>query len=143
MSAAATAVPTGTSLATGRQLTVLIASERETLTRVLAEALRAQGCRPIIQETSGSASESLANGGADVLVIDGDLPGVRWDAVRSAFGGERPVHPEPLDSVEKRHIAATLQFTRGNRRNAAQILGIARSTLLAKVRKYGLDHPEN
>jgi DNA-binding NtrC family response regulator len=133
-------VPAIAPIATGRQLNVLIASERETLTRVLSEALRAQGCRPIIQETGSSASDALINGGADVVVIDSDLPGVQWEAVRSAIGGERAPHPEPLDAVEKRHIAATLRFTRGNRRNAAQILGIARSTLLAKIRKYGLDN---
>jgi len=47
--------------------------------------------------------------------------------------------PAPLDDAEKQHIAVTLRHTRGNKRQAAHILGIARSTLLAKVRKYGLD----
>src|SRR5262245_60440316 len=46
--------------------------------------------------------------------------------------------PAPLDDAEKRHIAATLMHTRGNKRQAAHLLGIARSTLLAKVRKYSL-----
>ncbi|MBM4187128.1 MAG: hypothetical protein FJ206_07430 [Gemmatimonadetes bacterium] len=127
------------SLATGRQLSVLIASERETLTRVLAESLAQQGCRPVIEETVAGAGGVLGNGGADVVVIDGQLPGVQWESVRAAFEPDRSGHPEPLDAVEKRHIAATLRYTRGNRRNAAQILGIARSTLLAKIRKYGLD----
>ena len=45
----------------------------------------------------------------------------------------------PLDDVERRHIIATLQFTRGNKRRAAQLLGIARSTLIQKVRRYGLE----
>lgn len=44
----------------------------------------------------------------------------------------------PLDDAEKTHIAAALRHTRGNKRQAAHMLGIARSTLLAKVRKYGL-----
>lgn len=46
--------------------------------------------------------------------------------------------PPPLEAAEKRHIAVTLQHTRGNKRQAAHLLGIARSTLLAKVRKYEL-----
>lgn len=46
--------------------------------------------------------------------------------------------PTPLETAEKRHIAATLTHTRGNKRQAAHLLGIARSTLLAKVRKYEL-----
>jgi DNA-binding protein Fis len=32
-----------------------------------------------------------------------------------------------------------LRHTAGNRRKAAHLLGISRSTLLNKVRKYGLD----
>lgn len=127
------------SVATGRQLNVLIASERESLTRVLAESLRAQGCRPVVQETAGAVSDALNTGATDVLVIDSDLPGVQWEQLRTALGPERTGLPEPLDSIERRHIAVTLRYTRGNRRNAAQILGIARSTLLAKIRKYGLD----
>jgi DNA-binding NtrC family response regulator len=46
--------------------------------------------------------------------------------------------PESLDAAETRHLRAMLRFTRGNKRQAALLLGIARSTLLAKVRKYGL-----
>ncbi|MES2123643.1 MAG: helix-turn-helix domain-containing protein [Gemmatimonadota bacterium] len=46
--------------------------------------------------------------------------------------------PESLEAAEAKHLAAMLRFTRGNKRQAALLLGIARSTLLAKVRKYGL-----
>ena len=52
-------------------------------------------------------------------------------------GAAQPT-PESLDGAEARHLAATLRFTGGNKRQAALLLGIARSTLLAKVRKYGL-----
>lgn len=44
-----------------------------------------------------------------------------------------------LEEVEKEHIAAALAETGGVRRKAAQILKIARSTLLAKIRRYGLE----
>jgi DNA-binding NtrC family response regulator len=47
--------------------------------------------------------------------------------------------PETLAAAEKRHLRAVLRFTRGNKRQAALSLGIARSTLLAKIRKYQLD----
>ena len=46
--------------------------------------------------------------------------------------------PESLESAEARHIAAMLRFTRGNKRQAALLLCIARSTLLAKIRWSGL-----
>jgi len=47
--------------------------------------------------------------------------------------------PESLADVERRHIVLTLAWTGGNRREAARLLGVARSTLLAKIRRYGLD----
>jgi len=124
---------------TGRKLSILIASEREALTRALAESLRAQGHQTMVQETGAAASDALGAQGIDAVILDTDLPGVDWNQLRSAFTPERPAVPEPIDAIERRHIATTLRFTGGNRRNAAQLLGIARSTLLAKIRKYGLD----
>src|ERR1041384_2188086 len=41
--------------------------------------------------------------------------------------------------VGRRQIAAMLRYTNANRRKAAQMLGLARSTLLAKIRRYGLE----
>lgn len=52
--------------------------------------------------------------------------------------------PGTLEAAERRHISAMLRHTHGNKRQAAHLLGIARSTLLSKVRRYGLDgigHP--
>lgn len=46
--------------------------------------------------------------------------------------------PESLAAAEKRHLQAVLRFSRGNKRQAALALGIARSTLLAKIRRYHL-----
>lgn len=46
--------------------------------------------------------------------------------------------PETLDAAEGRHIAAALHYVHGNRRQAAILLGIARSTLLAKIRRHHL-----
>lgn len=47
--------------------------------------------------------------------------------------------PVTLEEIERRHVAATLHHTGGNKRQAAHLLGIARSTLQQKVRRYGLD----
>jgi Nif-specific regulatory protein len=46
--------------------------------------------------------------------------------------------PCSLDEVERRHILATLKATRGNKSQAAQMLGIERSTLDRKIRRYNL-----
>lgn len=130
---------TMTAVASGRKLNILVASESEVLTRALGDCLRAQGHDLVIHEQASAVSEALAAPGVDAVVFDADLTGVDWDQFRAAFASDRPVVPESIDAVERRHIAATLRFTGGNRRNAAQLLGIARSTLLAKIRKYGLD----
>ncbi len=44
-----------------------------------------------------------------------------------------------LDEVERRHILATLQSTNWNKSQTATILGIERSTLDRKIRRYDLD----
>lgn len=44
----------------------------------------------------------------------------------------------PLDAVEREAIRAALSAHRGNRTRAAKGLGIARSTLLEKIKRYGL-----
>ena len=50
-----------------------------------------------------------------------------------------PAVPDSLEDAERRHLALMLRHTSGNKRKAAHLLGISRSTLLNKVRKYGLE----
>lgn len=47
--------------------------------------------------------------------------------------------PEPLDDVERRHIERVLLHHGGNRTRAAKDLGIARATLINKIKAYDLD----
>lgn len=46
--------------------------------------------------------------------------------------------PCSLEDVERQHILATLNYTGGNKSRAALLLGIERSTLDRKIRRYGL-----
>ena len=46
--------------------------------------------------------------------------------------------PESLEDMEKRHILETLKYTDWNKSQAAEILGIERSTLDRKIKGYGL-----
>ena len=47
-----------------------------------------------------------------------------------------------LDEVEAEHVEAVLDGVGGNKTRAAQILGIDRKTLTAKLRKHGIsDRP--
>jgi DNA-binding NtrC family response regulator len=47
--------------------------------------------------------------------------------------------PQSLQEMEKDHIMKVLEFTCGNRTKAADILGISRVNLLAKIKKYELE----
>jgi len=45
---------------------------------------------------------------------------------------------QPLEEIERRHIARTLELVNGNREKAAQLLGIGERTLYRKIQKYNL-----
>ena len=59
------------------------------------------------------------------------MPGTQAEAPDDA--------PLSLEMAEARAIRAALQATRGNKARAAEVLGIARSTLQEKVRKLGIE----
>jgi len=77
----------------------------------------------------------------DVLDVN-DIP----DEIREQSSQQRTTAIVPLMSLagkslqelEKEHIRNTLQLTRGNREQAAKILGIAPRTLYRKLKEYGL-----
>ena len=55
---------------------------------------------------------------------------------------EQVAEPEAhlnLQHIEKRAIRRALAYARGNRRKAAMVLGIGKTTLYRKLREYGLD----
>ncbi len=66
------------------------------------------------------------------------MPGLDLSALRKSISAPDIDEPESLDAAERRHLALMLRHTGGNKRKAAQLLGISRSTLLNKVRKYRL-----
>jgi Nif-specific regulatory protein len=47
-------------------------------------------------------------------------------------------HPCSLEDIERQHILAMLNHTGWNKSRAAILLGIERSTLDRKIRRYGL-----
>ena len=107
--------------------------------RLLAAALRGAGARVLEADSGKSAAESLQGGGLDGALLSFAVPELDVAALATAIGPSVPALPVSLDAAERLHIARTLEHTAGNRRQAALILGISRSTLLHKIRKYGLD----
>ena len=90
--------------------------------------------------TDGAPSgEAIELRSYDLLVLDPTLPSVDFAALRQAISSAAPAIPDSLADAERRHLALMLRHTSGNKRKAAHLLGISRSTLLNKVRKYGLE----
>jgi Fis family transcriptional regulator, factor for inversion stimulation protein len=88
---------------------------------------------------SAAAGEAIGLGDYDLLVLDPALPTLDLAALRQAISSAVPTAPDSLHDAERRHLALALRHTSGNKRKAAHLLGISRSTLLNKVRKYGLE----
>jgi Nif-specific regulatory protein len=86
----------------------------------------------------------------DVIEAD-DLPGyLRGDEGRpfeaDPRAGEPSVGPPPplrevLDEAERRHIRRALAFTKGNKRQAIELLRISADTFYKRLREFGLRDP--
>jgi len=77
---------------------------------------------------------------ADTEVIDVDvLPPELLEAKESPPRAVDFVSPQSLEEIEAYFIAKTLRETNGNRAAAAQILGIDKSTLWRKIKRYQLE----
>jgi DNA-binding NtrC family response regulator len=117
---------------------VLVVSSQPDRRATLAAVLREAGLQVAAAENGHSGSAALTEPGIDVLVLDMRLSELDASSLRSALDPAAPAVPDSLDDAERRHIAHVLRHTNGNKRQAAILLGISRSTLLHKVRKYGI-----
>ena len=127
-----------------RPLHILLVEPDPDRRQAVGDALRAAGHVVVAVEDGALASAALAPepGRAappvDAAMLDLSRPGLDLAALRSALAPAEPGVPDTLAAAERRQIALALVHTGGNRRDAARLLGIARSTLLNKIRRYGL-----
>jgi DNA-binding NtrC family response regulator len=120
-------------------LHVLVLSRGAERRDALVSALRVAGHQVVSVPDAPAAAEAIGSAGFDALVLDLGWPELEPARLSEVLAPAASVDPDTLDAAERRHIALTLRYTGGNRRRAAQLLGISRSTLLNKVRKYDLD----
>jgi DNA-binding NtrC family response regulator len=99
--------------------------------------LRLAGHEAVVERAA--AGEAIGLSDYDLLLLDPALPTVDLAALGRAIFSAAPMPPDSLHDAERRHLALALRHTSGNKRKAAHLLGISRSTLLNKVRKYGLE----
>ncbi len=103
--------------------------------------LRKADHQAVAASDARSAAEAIGMAGFDALLLDLALPDLDLTALRRAIFPADSAEPDSLETAERRHLALVLRHTGGNKRRAAHVLGISRSTLLNKVRKYGLGEP--
>jgi len=70
----------------------------------------------------------------DLLLPDPRARGAK----EGAAAPEKTWEPRSLAEMERRHIEQVLEHTGGNKKKAAEILGIERCTLYAKLKNYGM-----
>jgi len=104
----------------------------------LARLLREAGHLVVPATEAAEAARALEVPGLDFFVLSLRIPGLDLPSLRLALAPSEPSLPDSLAEAERRHIARALHYTGGNKRRAAQLLGVARSTLLAKLRRYDL-----
>ena len=108
---------------------------------VLLGLLRGAGHHAAAAPDVSAAAAAIGVPGFDALLLGLNLPDLDVAGLRRVLAPAEPAEPESLEAAERRHIALALRYTDGNKRRAALLLGISRSTLLHKVRKYGLTEP--
>ena len=74
----------------------------------------------------------------DMLDTDVLPPGMAQEGTGPGRAVEL-IEPQSLEEIEAYFIAKTLRETQGNRASAAEILGIDKSTLWRKIKRYGLE----
>lgn len=122
---------------------ILIVAPEDAGTASLAELLRLGGHQVAVVPSNGAAAARVTRDGVDLVVVDLRTADASPVALAAALAPPSvpDAAPPPLEAVERDHILAMLRYTRGNKRRAAQLLGIARSTLIQKVRRYELGLP--
>ncbi len=83
-------------------------------------------------------AEGVAIGVAD---LPGEIRGAAGAASNDASGPaatDADGTPATLEEVERRHVAAVLEATGGNKTRTAKLLGIDRATLYAKLKRHGI-----
>lgn len=114
------------------------------LENAIERAIVLSGSRPVLtREDFTFLTERLEEG--ETLVADAPPPLEFSPSLPTAIPTDLP--PEGLDlnqvvsEVEKKLMLQSLQITRGNKKRAAELLGLKRTTFLEKMKRLDLEDP--
>lgn len=105
-----------------------------TLAPDFVKALQQHQWRGNIRELKNVIERSVIMAEENVLTLE-DLP---YDIQQSHFNNENPLSALTLASMEKLHIRKVLNYTQGNKTEAARLLHIGLTTLYRKIEEYKL-----
>jgi DNA-binding NtrC family response regulator len=125
-----------------KPLHILMLSQDASRRDELLGLLRGAGHEAVPAPSSSYAAEAIGAERFDTMILDLTWPALDLTALRQALSLTDEPQPDSLEAVERRHLLRVLRHTSGNKRKAAHLLGISRSTLLNKVRKYRLEPAE-
>jgi len=97
-----------------------------------------------VRELRNCIERAVALAEFDKITVD-DLP-EKIRAYRTSHvlvAAESPAELVTMEEVERRYIARVLQAVGGSRSRAAQVLGLDRKTLYRKIKRYGIEAPED
>jgi DNA-binding NtrC family response regulator len=126
-----------------KPLHVVVIGQDDSLGNGLLGLLRGAGHQVVVAPNPPFAADAIAATEFDTMVVDLTWPGLDLPSLRRALSPADDAEPDSLAAAERRHLALVLRHTSGNKRKAAHLLGISRSTLLNKVRKYRLEGAES
>ena len=119
---------------------------RKSISRAGRETLRKQSWPGNVRQLKNVIESA-------VILSDGEIIGpneLRLNQISSASGsssepkhGEVSWKPIPLRSLEEKHIEQVLEHVHWNKKKAAELLGIERSTLYSRIRNMKLEPPQN
>lgn len=90
-----------------------------------------------VRELSNFIERGVALAGGETLDVE-HLPQHLGKLTVRVFAPQLATAPATLEAQEREHILRALQLARGNRSEAARMLGIDRVSLWRKLKKYGL-----
>ncbi len=89
-----------------------------------------------VRELENAMERAVALARYDEIMVD-DLPEAiqRYESNKMVVGGDDPAELLTLDELERRYIRRVLAAVKGNKTQAAEVLGLARRTLYRKLEK--------